>query len=116
MMVLDANILLHAWDSTGRSLPAHRNNVRLPGDRMTLEEAVEVVDGWVNHPNVVMLGPGPHHWRSLRSALIDGQAGGPLATDAQLAALTIEHGGILQTTDRDFTRFPGLRWENPLAP
>jgi hypothetical protein len=47
--------------------------------------------------------------------LIDGQARGPLVTDAQLAALTIECGGELQTTDRDFARFPGLRWTNPLA-
>jgi len=39
----------------------------------------------------------------------------PLATDAQLAALTVECGGVLHTTDRDFARFPGLRWINPLA-
>lgn len=35
--------------------------------------------------------------------------------DAQLAALAIEHGLILCSTDRDFARFPGLRWENPLS-
>jgi hypothetical protein len=46
--------------------------------------------------------------------LIDGQMRGPHATDAQLAALTIEYGGVLHTTDRDFARFPGLRWVNPL--
>jgi len=46
--------------------------------------------------------------------MIDGQARGPLVSDAQLAALAIEYGGILQTTDRDFARFPGLRWSNPL--
>ena len=45
----------------------------------------------------------------------EGQAPGPLTTDAQLAALTIEYGGVLQTTDRDFGRFPDLRWTNPLA-
>jgi predicted nucleic acid-binding protein len=39
----------------------------------------------------------------------------PLITDAQLAALTIEFGGVLHATDRDFARFPGLRWTNPLA-
>jgi len=39
---------------------------------------------------------------------------GPVTTDAQLAALTIESGGVLHTTDRDFARFPGLRWVNPL--
>jgi hypothetical protein len=37
-----------------------------------------------------------------------------MTTDAQLAALTIEYGGILCTTDRDFARFPGLSWVNPL--
>jgi predicted nucleic acid-binding protein len=38
-----------------------------------------------------------------------------LISDAQLAALTIEYGGVLHTTDRDFARFPGLRWKNPLS-
>jgi hypothetical protein len=37
-----------------------------------------------------------------------------MTTDAQLAALTIESGGVLYTNDRDFARFPGLRWVNPL--
>jgi hypothetical protein len=42
------------------------------------------------------------------------QAAGPLVMDAALAALAIEHGATLCTTDRDFSRFPGLRWQNPL--
>jgi predicted nucleic acid-binding protein len=46
--------------------------------------------------------------------MVDGQVRGPLITDAQLAALTVEYGGVLHTTDRDFARFPGLRWMNPL--
>jgi len=46
--------------------------------------------------------------------LMEGQARGPLVSDAQLAALTIEYGGTLQTTDRDFARFPGLRLNYPL--
>jgi predicted nucleic acid-binding protein len=46
--------------------------------------------------------------------LVEGQIRGPLTTDAELAALTIEYGGVLYTTDRDFARFPGLRWVNPL--
>jgi hypothetical protein len=44
-----------------------------------------------------------------------GQPHGPLIMDAHLAALAIEHGATLATTDRDFTRFPGLRILNPLA-
>jgi len=40
---------------------------------------------------------------------------GNLVTDAHLAALAIEHGLTLYTTDGDFARFPLLRWTNPLA-
>ena len=42
-------------------------------------------------------------------------AGGGLVTDAHLAALAIEHGALLCSTDRDFGRFPGLRWADPLV-
>lgn len=45
----------------------------------------------------------------------DGQTTGPLVMDAVLVALAIEHGATLCTTDRDFSRFPGLKWMNPLA-
>ena len=41
---------------------------------------------------------------------------GNLVTDAQLAALAIEHGLVVCSADTDFARFPGLRWENPLRP
>jgi hypothetical protein len=47
--------------------------------------------------------------------IIDGQVAGPLITDAQWAALTMESGGTLYTTDRDVYRFPGLKWVNPLS-
>jgi predicted nucleic acid-binding protein len=47
--------------------------------------------------------------------MVESQSRGPLVTDAQLAALTIEYGGILHTTARDFARFPALRWTNPLS-
>jgi predicted nucleic acid-binding protein len=45
----------------------------------------------------------------------DGQASGPLVMDAALAAIAIEHGATLCTTDRDFARFGGLVWTNPIA-
>jgi uncharacterized protein len=44
----------------------------------------------------------------------DGQATGALVMDAALAAIAIEHGAVLCTTDRDFARFSGLKWTNPL--
>jgi toxin-antitoxin system PIN domain toxin len=141
VIVLDANILLYAYDSTsGRHTQARAwvertfsdgtlvgipwqtvsaflrvvTNVNLPGQRFTVEEAVVVVDQWLEQPNVRFLAAGEEHWSLLRRMLIEGQARGPLVTDAQLAALTVEHGGVLYSTDRDFARFPGLRWRNPL--
>jgi uncharacterized protein len=142
VIVVDANILLYAYDAAAiQHRKARRwiqtvfssgalvglpwqtvqaflrivTNPRLPGERFTLEDAARLVDTWLDQPNVRPLAPGDHHWRLLRQIMIDGQARGPLITDAQLAALTIEVGGILHTTDRDFARFPGLRWTNPLA-
>jgi predicted nucleic acid-binding protein len=47
--------------------------------------------------------------------LKEGQAVANLVTDAHLAALAIEHGCELASTDADFARFPKLKWRNPLA-
>ena len=142
MIVLDANILLYAYDADSDQHARAREcvqqvlsgpspvglpwqtvtafvrivtNPRLSGKRFTPAEVIEVVDQWVDQPNVRLLGPGDQHWTVLRQMIVEGQARGPLVTDAQLAALTVEYGGVLYTTDRDFSRFPGLRWKNPLA-
>jgi toxin-antitoxin system PIN domain toxin len=141
LIVLDANLLLYAYDSesqqhakarawvertfsdgTSIGLPWQTvaaflrivTNPRLSGKRFTPEEAVQIVDRWIDQPNVRLLAPGDQHWGLLRQMLLDGQARGPLISDADLAALTVEYGGVLHTTDRDFARFPGLRWTNPL--
>jgi len=42
------------------------------------------------------------------------RTGGNLASDAHLAALAIEHGAEIYSSDTDFSRFPGLQWKNPL--
>ena len=142
MIVLDADILLYAYDSASAMHAKARawveqifagnelvglpwqttaafvrivTNPRLPGVRYSPVEAAQVVDEWLALPNIRAIAPGERHWSSFRQMLTDGQASGPLTTDAALAALTIEHGGVLHTTDRDFARFPGLRWMNPLA-
>ena len=142
MIVVDANLLLYAYDPGSPDHKAARKwiegafssveiigipwqtvwaflriitNSKLPGQRVTLERAIEVVDMWLEQPNVRFLAPGERHWTLLRQMMSEGQAPGPLLTDAQLAAITIEYGGVLHTTDRDFARFPGLRWVNPLA-
>ncbi len=80
-----------------------------------LTTALSAVDSWLAEPNVNLLYPAEQHWPILRKMLIKGQALGDMSSDAHLAAITMENGGTLYTTDRDFARFPGLRWTNPLA-
>jgi hypothetical protein len=87
---------------------------RIAGMQCPMGLAVEVVQGWLRQPKVRMLNPGERHWRLLQEMLVEGQVKGPMVTDAQLAALTMEYGGVLYTNDRDFARFPGcagsIRW------
>lgn len=142
MIVVDANLLMYAYL---RASPFHRaakfwweevlsgtdlvavplqcasafvritTHPRFSLGAVPLESALGVVDRWLAEPNVKMLYPGNHHWPLFRRALIEGKARGDMSSDAHLAALTMEYGGILHTSDRDFARFPGLRWINPLA-
>lgn len=79
------------------------------------EAALSVVDGWLERPNVVKLHAGDEHWGILRSLLAEAGTAGNLTTDAHLAALAIEHGCELCSSDSDFARFPDVRWVNPLA-
>ena len=79
------------------------------------EDAVAVVDGWLGRSNVVALSAGPEHWRILRQLVSGAGTAGNLTTDAHLAALAIEHGCELCSTDADFGRFPQLAWINPLT-
>ncbi|HEU0154804.1 MAG TPA: type II toxin-antitoxin system VapC family toxin [Stellaceae bacterium] len=77
-------------------------------------EAEAAVAYWLTQPVAGILEPGERHWEILRGVLRDGQTRGPLVMDAVLAAIAIEHGAQLCTTDRDFSRFGGLQWTNPL--
>jgi predicted nucleic acid-binding protein len=79
-----------------------------------MTEAEKIVAGWMAHPAISILPAGDRHWEILLRLLLAGQAGSELVSDAHLAALAIEHGAMLCTTDRDFARFPGLGWRNPL--
>jgi toxin-antitoxin system PIN domain toxin len=142
MIVLDVNLLLYAYD--GRPAQHERarrwwqsticgpeliglpwqtihgflrisTDARISGNQVPMERSLALVEQWMDLPNVRVLTPGEQHWGLLRRMLLEGQARGPMVTDAQLAALTVEHGGVLYTSDRDFARFPGLRWVNPLC-
>lgn len=143
MIILDVNVLLYAYDASSPSHAAARKwlltafsgpeliglpwqvvwaflrlstNERIFENCREMGEAVQIVQEWMELQRVRLLAPGERHWSLFQKMLIEGQVRGNDTTDAELAALTIEHGGVLYTTDRDFARFPGLRWANPLQP
>lgn len=144
MILVDANLLLYAHeaDSGSRHEAARAWLERLletePDVRMGLvtllafiristdprvyaqpratAEVIGIVAGLLARPNVTVASPGDRHWAILADVAASGGARGPLLTDAHLASLAMEHGATLATSDRDFTRFHGLRHVDPLAP
>ena len=81
----------------------------------SISRAFEFADGLLARPSAVLVKPGVRHWETYRRLCLSVGAKGNLAADAYIAALAIESGCELMTTDRDFARFPGLRWRHPLA-
>jgi hypothetical protein len=142
VILVDANILLYAEDSLS---PHHREvrvwwderlsgtepiglcwtvlsafirigtNPRIYKRPLALEQALTRVQSWLDQPGVKILHTTERHWRVFQRMLIAGQAAANLVTDAHLAALAIEHGCVLMSTDSDFARFPELKWKNPLT-
>jgi uncharacterized protein len=89
-------------------------NVKIWNNPLTAKQAFSILEEWVAQPGVVILQPGPRHLPLLQRLVTQFSAGGALVTDAILAALAIENGAQLASTDQDFRRFPELRWINPL--
>jgi len=141
MILLDANLLIYAYHQAS---PFHTSSrawfeaaleqgegiaiawmtilafLRITTNRhlfaraFSMAEAERIVAEWMRHPAITTLTTSERHWEIFSRMLLAGQAGSELVSDAHLAALAIEHGAIVCTTDRDFARFPGLRWQNPL--
>ena len=143
MILVDANILLYAEDSLSERHDTARDwwdarlsasepvglcwsvlvafirigtNPRLHQQPLTQAEAVSRVQSWLEQPCVRILGPGDQHWPIFQRLMRAGAATGNLVSDAHLAALAVEHGCTLCSSDADFARFRELKWENPLAP
>jgi uncharacterized protein len=142
VILVDANLLLYAYDPDSPQHDASRRwleevlsgsglvrfswitlwaftristNPRVFVQPLTAAEAHEAVASWLEQPSSGTVEPGERHLEILSGLLRDGQAAGPLVMDAALAALAIEHGATLCSTDRDFARFTGLDWEDPIA-
>ena len=142
MKIPDLNLLTHAVDrkSPEHSAALHWWNGTLPGSEtvglawtvplgfvrlttnarvfrspLTSEAALDHVDWWLAHPITTVVDPTPRHPQVLRDLLSKAGTAGNLVADAHLAALAIECGATLWSADRDFGRFVGLDWMNPLA-
>lgn len=142
MRLIDANLLLYAYNPRAEQHDAAKTwleatiagsqlvrfawltlwaflristNPRVFEHPFSMAEAESIVTSWLGQPSVGILDPGDRHWEILCGLTAQGQTIGPLVMDAVVAALAIEHGATLYTTDRDFARFPGLDWTNPLT-
>ena len=142
MILIDANLLIYAYDASSTHHGPARGwleevlsapvpvclpwasilaFLRITTDRRILRkpfsarEAAGIVEEWLAVPTVRVPEATSRHWQILQRLITGDQATGPLVADAHLAALAIEHGAELHTTDRDFSRFEGLRWSNPLS-
>jgi uncharacterized protein len=79
-----------------------------------LEDAFDFADSLLRRPNARVVRPGERHWPIFEELCRRTQAQGALIADAQHAALAIEHGCEWISFDRDFAKFPDLRWRHPL--
>jgi hypothetical protein len=102
------------WTTLWAFLRVSTNKKMWPNPKST-EEAFDAVRDWLEQPVVSLLNPGPRHAELLQDMVSSQRAISPMVSDAALAALTIENGAVLASTDRDFSRFPNLRCIDPLT-
>ena len=140
MIVIDANILLYAYQPRATQHDVCRKwleqvfndpaQIGLPWQTiqafiristhprvfaapLSINEATDIVAEWLRLPQVVQIGPSDRYWAIFSDLLRDAQVRGPMVTDTALAAIAIEHGATLFSTDQDFSRFKGLKWQDP---
>jgi len=142
MILVDANLLIYAVNQdaplnrrakpwlesvlSGHEIVGFPWNVLLAFLRLTtrpglfrrplpVDAAFDLVASWLDQKSATVVDPGPRHLAVLRQLLQPLGTGGNLTSDAHLAALAIEHGAELCSSDTDFARFHGLKWRNPLS-
>ena len=142
MILLDANVLIYAIDSDAAHhkaarrwleatlsgsapvgmawvvvlaflrITTHPKVMRTP---LTPEAAMSYLDEWLALPCVGCVVPGERHWAIMKNLIAAAGTAGNLTTDVHLAALAIEHGYAIASTDNDFRRFAGLKCISPLG-
>jgi uncharacterized protein len=136
VILVDANLLLYAYHPRAHQHEASRRwledvlsgpdlvrfawvtlraflristNPRVFERPLVTAEAETAVTSWLSQPRAGIVEPSDRHWEILRGLMREGQTAGPVVMDAVVAAIALEHGATVYTTDRDFARFPGLK-------
>ena len=89
-------------------------NGRIMPSPLAPDVAIDTVDEWLQQPPSTTIVPSQQHWAIFKEILMPLGTAANLTSDAHLAALAIEHGARLYSTDNDFSRFKSLRWTNPI--
>jgi hypothetical protein len=141
MTIIDSNLLLYAYNADAPQQPAAASwlarlwdggetialpwvtiwsflrictNSRIWPNPLSARQAFSIIQEWIGGAGVIILQPGPRHAEILEELMVRHHAAGPLVSDTVLAALAVENGAVLASTDQDFRRFPNLRWIDPL--
>jgi uncharacterized protein len=141
VILIDANVLLYAYnaDAPQQNVAARwlegllqsgqpvglpwvtvwaflriSTNSRIWTNPLSAKQAFAIVRTWLAQPGIILLLPGPRHLDLLQQLVTDFDTTGPLLQDAVLAALALENGATLASTDQDFRRFPSVTWVNPI--
>lgn len=142
LILLDANILVYAYEprsphheaardwfeatlnepvKVGLPWPTLLGFARLMGNSHVVRQPIPLhrawhhVQKWLERPQTWIPLPTERHQQIL-TGLLEAESRPDLASDAHLAAIAIEHGLTVYSTDGDFARFRGVRWENPVRP
>lgn len=140
MLIVDANLLLHAVNESAREHQLAQRWLRealagtealafawtvllaflrlathpsVFGQPLSAEEAADLLERWLQASPAVILAPTRQHLPLLRGLLSKTGTAGNLVMDAHLAALAVEHGATVVSFDRDFGRFEGVSWRLP---
>jgi len=81
----------------------------------SLDDAFGFCQDLLGQPHCQLVEPGERHCDIFQRLCTETNTRGPTVTDAWYAALAIESGCEWITLDRDYARFPGLRWRSPAA-
>ncbi len=82
---------------------------------LRLDQAIEIVNDWLELENTHLVSMEKKNWPLFAKMLTESQATGNLVMDAHIAAMAVSCGATVASTDRDFTRFPGLQFTNPIT-